>query len=40
MEVVDKGQPPLGTKISGVAMNDVRKQGNPHSTSKYTYGKR
>tara|TARA_R110002167_G_scaffold271952_1_gene478474 strand:- start:234 stop:356 length:123 start_codon:yes stop_codon:yes gene_type:complete len=40
MGVVDLGQPPLDTKISGVAMNDIRKKGNPHSTSKYTYGKR
>ena len=40
MGIIDKGQPPLGTKISGVAMNDVRKQGNPHSTRIYTYGKR
>ena len=40
MKVVDRGEPPLGTKISGVTMSDVRKQGNPHSTRIYTYGKR
>ena len=40
MKIVDKGSPPLGDKISGTTMSDVRKQGNPHSTSKYTYGRR
>jgi len=40
MTVVDRGSPPLGTKISGVTMSDVRKKGNPHSTSKYTYGRK
>ena len=34
------GSPPLGTKIFGTTMSDVRKQGNPHSTDRYTYGKK
>lgn len=39
MTTVDKGSPPLGDKIFGNVMTDKRKQGNPHSTSKYIYGK-
>jgi len=40
MEVVDKGEPPLTSKIFGHAIGDVRKIGNPHSTDRYTYGKK
>jgi len=36
----DKGEPPLTSKIFGHAIGDVRKIGNPHSTDRYTYGKK
>jgi len=39
MTTVNKGSPPLGDKIFGTVMSDTRKQGNPHSTDRYIYGK-